>query len=246
MILNSKKGGLVKGSTPSSAAKKACKKLSSETGKTSFKFELQETTKDSKKKAYGPYKGCLVKDKIKVKMAGGVHHNNGYTANNEGVHNEGKKQKIGRKNIPLLKFRPRNYDNNHNIHSSQQKHHTLEFKINENLEILCESLIKKHGDHIGLFAFFELKKKVLELNKSNPDLFNFNNMYEIINQYVEPSVKAVKAAKAAIDASRAGIVPISFQKNKSESNLLIDALNKNRLNNIKARLTRANNSIEFV
>jgi hypothetical protein len=63
---------------------------------------------------------------------------------------------------------------------------------------------------------------------------------------VEPSVKAVKAAKAAIDASRAGIVPISFQKNKSESNLLIDALNKNRLNNIKARLTRANNSIEFV
>ena len=65
LILDGKKGGLVKGSTPSSAAKKACKKLSAETGKTSFKFELQETTKDSKKKVYGPYK-------IKVKMAGGV------------------------------------------------------------------------------------------------------------------------------------------------------------------------------
>jgi hypothetical protein len=64
LILDGKKGGLVKGSTPSSAAKKACKKLSAETGKTSFKFELQETTKDSKKKVYGPYK-------IKVKMAGG-------------------------------------------------------------------------------------------------------------------------------------------------------------------------------
>jgi hypothetical protein len=64
LILDGKKGGLVKGSSPSSAAKKACKKLSAETGKTSFKFELQETTKDSKKKVYGPYK-------IKVKMAGG-------------------------------------------------------------------------------------------------------------------------------------------------------------------------------
>jgi hypothetical protein len=64
LILDGKKGGLVKGSTPSSAAKKACKKLSAETGKTSFKFELQETTKDFKKKVYGPYK-------IKVKMAGG-------------------------------------------------------------------------------------------------------------------------------------------------------------------------------
>ena len=71
LILDGKKGGLVKGSSPSSAAKKACKKLSAETGKTSFKFELQETTKDSKKKVYGPYKANLVKDKIKVKMMGG-------------------------------------------------------------------------------------------------------------------------------------------------------------------------------
>jgi hypothetical protein len=75
LILDGKKGGLVKGSTPSSAAKKACKKLSAETGKTSFKFELQETTKDSKKKVYGPYKGSFVKDKIKVKMVGGKNGN---------------------------------------------------------------------------------------------------------------------------------------------------------------------------
>jgi len=92
LIFDGKKGGLVKGSSPSSAAKKAYKKLSAEQmknssvfyqlslkdkvlktepGKSSFKFELQETTKDSKKKVYGPYKGCLEKDKIKVKMAGG-------------------------------------------------------------------------------------------------------------------------------------------------------------------------------
>ena len=90
LILDGKKGGLVKGSSPSSAAKKACKKLSAEQmknssvfhqlslkdkvlktepGKTSFKFELQETTKGSKKKVYGPYK-------TKVKMAGGGHENN--------------------------------------------------------------------------------------------------------------------------------------------------------------------------
>jgi hypothetical protein len=72
LILDGKKGGLVKGSSPSSAAKKACKKLSATLGKTSFKFELQETTKDSKKKVYGPYKGSLVKDKIKVKLVGGM------------------------------------------------------------------------------------------------------------------------------------------------------------------------------
>jgi hypothetical protein len=69
LILDGKKGGLVKGATPSSAAKKAYKKLSAETGKTIFNFKLQETTKDSKKKVYGPYKGCLEKDKIKVKIA---------------------------------------------------------------------------------------------------------------------------------------------------------------------------------
>lgn len=68
LIFDGKKGGLVKGSSPSSAAKKASKKLSAETGKTSFKFELQETTKDSKKKVYGPYK-------TKVKMAGGAPKN---------------------------------------------------------------------------------------------------------------------------------------------------------------------------
>ena len=71
MILDGKKGGLVKGSTPLSAAKKAYKKLLAQTGKSSLKFELKETTKDSKKKVYGPYKGCLNNEKIKIKMMGG-------------------------------------------------------------------------------------------------------------------------------------------------------------------------------
>ena len=107
LILDGKKGGLVKGSTPSSAAKKACKKLSAEQmknstvfhqlslknkvlktepGKTSFKFELQETTKDSKKKVYGPYKGSFVKDKLKVKMVGGSDSNSG-KSNNSYINN---------------------------------------------------------------------------------------------------------------------------------------------------------------
>jgi len=65
LILDGKKGGLVKGSTPSSAAKKVGFYTNSvKTGKSSIKFELQETTKGSKKKIYGPYK-------TKVKMAGG-------------------------------------------------------------------------------------------------------------------------------------------------------------------------------
>ena len=70
LILDGKKGGLVKGSTPSSAAKKVGFYTNSvKTGKSSIKFELQETTKGSKKKVYGPYK-------TKVKMAGGGHGNN--------------------------------------------------------------------------------------------------------------------------------------------------------------------------
>jgi len=70
LILDGKKGQLVKGSTPSSAAKKVGFYTNSvKNGKSSIKFELQETTKGSKKKIYGPYK-------IKVKMAGGGHGNN--------------------------------------------------------------------------------------------------------------------------------------------------------------------------
>jgi hypothetical protein len=66
LILDGKKGQLVKGSTPLSAAKKVGFYTNSvKTGKSSIKFELQETTKGSKKKVYGPYK-------TKVKMAGGV------------------------------------------------------------------------------------------------------------------------------------------------------------------------------
>jgi len=65
LILDGKKGQLVKGSSPSSAAKKVGFYTNSvKTGKSSIIFELQETTKDSKKKVYGPYK-------IKVKMGGG-------------------------------------------------------------------------------------------------------------------------------------------------------------------------------
>ena len=45
LIFDGKKGGLVKWSSPSSAAKNGYKKLSAELGKTSIKFELQETTK---------------------------------------------------------------------------------------------------------------------------------------------------------------------------------------------------------
>jgi hypothetical protein len=67
-IFDGKKGGLVKGSTPLSAAKKAYKKLSFYLKKSTVKFELQETTKDSKKKVYGPYKGYLDNEKINVKL----------------------------------------------------------------------------------------------------------------------------------------------------------------------------------
>ena len=68
MIFDGKKGRSFRGKTPLSAAKKAYKKLSAELGKSSVKFELQETTKDFKNNLYGPYKGCVNNEKINVKL----------------------------------------------------------------------------------------------------------------------------------------------------------------------------------
>ena len=233
LILDGKKGGLVKGSSPSSAAKKACKKLSAETGKTgktSFKFELQETTKDSKKKVYGPYKGCFVKDKIKVKMVGGMHD----------------PQKLG------------------NSAHQPRLVRTLISQINDILWDLQTPLSIKYGRN-SVDIFNQVRKTVLQSFASNPELFNHNNLHDIINKFVESAVShitnsktarysryssaaiasnnirearatyAAKAAKAAID-SRAIKAAIGFQNRELfNSTNLIHALDQTRKNQAAAR-----------
>jgi hypothetical protein len=163
LILDGKKGGLVKGSTPLSAAKKAYKKLSAEQmknssvfhqlslkdfvfktepGKTSFKFELQETTKNSKKKVYGPYKGCLEKDKIKVKMEGG------------GENNEYK----------LPKYETYNY-NEYENENHPESNLENDFEVNQINNENAEAEIKKfndldHKEPTNLKDFFDTKNKM--------------------------------------------------------------------------------------
>ena len=174
LILDGKKGGLVKGSSPSSAAKKACKKLSAETGKTSFKFELQETTKDSKKKVYGPYKTSLVKDKIKVKMAGGMK------------------------------------DPNELANSSQQPH-----QISRPRQVIINDLLSQlestiywltiGSSRLAPDLINKVKKHVLELSESKPELFidnNFNDILDYFKNYARKTYSQIsKPYNAAIIAS---------------------------------------------
>jgi hypothetical protein len=177
LILDGKKRGLVKASTSSSAAKKAYKKLSAEQmkdkvlktepGKTSFKFELQETTKDSKKKVYGPYKGHLEKDKIKVKMLGGFTVHNGYLANNEG-NNNGKQKKVG-KNV---KTRPLLNNNNNNNPSGPYGYAENEPDIIKAKKIAMKENLKK---------FHQL---LLEKNKGIPLPDNTESKYNELIKHI--------------------------------------------------------------
>ena len=62
---------LFKGTSPSSVSKKVIIKLCNLYKKKEVKFELNETTKDSKKKKYGPYIGHMEDLKAKVVLVGG-------------------------------------------------------------------------------------------------------------------------------------------------------------------------------
>jgi len=164
LILDGKKGGLVKGSSPSSAAKKACKKLSAETGK----IKLKETTKDSKKKVYGPYKGSLVKDKIKVKMVGGVYHDNAYFANNE---NDNEKPILSGKS-KILKIRT--YPNSKVKVDPENKKNTNPYGYWENdpeiIEIKKQSM-KQHLNNLYQILLEKIKVTHYQII-SNLDLVN--------------------------------------------------------------------------
>jgi len=166
LILDGKKGGLVKGSSPSSVAKKACKKLSAETGKTSFKFELQETTKDSKKKVYGPYKANLVKDKIKVKMMGGgkkknndntIHHVNRVVRHVKGVVINSKLSQYRRDLQGIT-------EKIHNILIKQNKYKSK--NINEEINKLTKN-VSSNEQNLN-----RILKNIQENNKSNANSTN--------------------------------------------------------------------------
>jgi hypothetical protein len=184
LIFNGKKLGLFKGSSPSSAAKKAYKKLSDEIGKSSFKFELQETTKDSKKKVYGPYKGSFVKDKIKVKMVGGrpkgqqMDNLNPYGENPvyEEPYNTTPKGKIGYnllKKIPNQHEIKMRFDELYNMPSINiKKKKKLEWS--EKQKDKLQKLLKKYQEsNASNENKNELQKKYFKYGKKqNQELFN--------------------------------------------------------------------------
>jgi hypothetical protein len=186
LIFDGKKGGLVKGSSPSSAAKKAYKVLRTEQGKTSFKFELQETTKDSKKKVYGPYKGCLVKDKIKVKMAGGKPKGQqmanlnpyGNLPVNEGPYNTTLKKLKNNQGYNLLKKIPNQheikirFDELYNMPPINIKKikNLKSFEVQkEKLQKLLKKYQKSNATNENKY---ELENKYFKYGKQNQDLFN--------------------------------------------------------------------------
>jgi vacuolar-type H+-ATPase subunit I/STV1 len=205
LILDGKKGGLVKGSSPSSAAKKACKKLSAELGKTSIKFELQETTKDSKKKVYGPYKGCLEKDKIKVKMAGGGKKGPQVTAilNSYGEKHvyeepynttpEGKIRYNLLKNIPNQHKIKMEFDELYNmppINIKKLKNLTLFEKQKEKLQKLLKKYQKSNATNENKNELQNKYSKYGKLNQPNKELFNrFLENATGVNMYGKNNIK---------------------------------------------------------
>jgi hypothetical protein len=70
-VVYENKKHLFKGTTPLSVSKKVITKLCKLYKKKEVKFELNETTKDSKKKKYGPYIGHMEDLKAKVCLVGG-------------------------------------------------------------------------------------------------------------------------------------------------------------------------------
>jgi len=209
LILDSKKGGLVKGSTPSSAAKKACKKLLAETGKSSFKFELQEITKNSKKKIYGPYKGSFVKDKIKVKMAGGSNSNTYNTNNNSKRVYGSNLTKYDLRHLKneddeqLLKYvlRSHNYFNNNpnSYYFSEEKYDSFKtallhwFSWETSLKKLL--ILKKELEKKKYEGYTDKEAKTLNRNISDIEK-NIKNLAERKRKAAEKAAK-IAAEKAA-------------------------------------------------
>jgi hypothetical protein len=233
LILDGKKGGLVKGSSPSSAAKKACKKLSAEQmknstvfhqlslkdkvlktepGKTSFKFELQETTKDSKKKVYGPYKGFLVKDKLKVKMVGGRQINNS-PINNSSIYTAQEQRTNAELRNMYRTFMIRNYGEditNRVFQRLNTQYPNLLFTDDEDIRIILKRLVdniiqdllrtfmnRKYGEYITSRAFQLLNTKYPNL------LFTDYEDIRIILEELAINIIQERAFRAARDQEAA-------------------------------------------
>jgi len=67
-VVGSKEHGLYNSSSPSSAARKIVNKLCATSKSKKVEFCVQEITKGSKKKTYGPYLGKMKKNKIIVHL----------------------------------------------------------------------------------------------------------------------------------------------------------------------------------
>lgn len=72
VVIGSKEHGLYVSSSPSSAARKAVSKLCATDKKRKVEFSIREITQGSKKKTYGPYKGCIEKLKEPIELKGRV------------------------------------------------------------------------------------------------------------------------------------------------------------------------------
>ena len=219
LIFDGKKGGLIKGSTPSSAAKKAYKKLSADLGKTSFKFELQETTKDSKKKVYGPYKGNFVKDKIKVKMVGGS--GSGSNSNNNTYNNVNNvKNIINLDDNKLLYLLLSTNNNNNKKYFNQDKYNRLIaflskfYSLEDQLKKLLSLRNKSYLSNINYQKIFDKMREMLH-----------KNILEIKEKLKDKRTVASAAARTA--ASAASKADANVEEAVGKKELLERFLNNN-------------------
>jgi hypothetical protein len=183
LILDGKKGGLVKGTTPSSAAKKVGFYTNSvKTGKSSIKFELQETTKDSKKKVYGPYK-------IKVKMAGGA---NPFSLLSTNSHNNTKNTKV----INLLPpFKVINSENLQNVENNLNNFNDLPSNVNLNYNF---SGLKKSDLTEQLSTLIRIKKRIHKLHNKFSRALSNNTKLSVINSLGELPKNSKPLSKTAL------------------------------------------------
>ena len=166
-VVYENKKHVFKGTTPLSVSKKVITKLCKLYKKKEVKFELNETTKDSKKKKYGPYIGHIEDLKAKVCLVGGKGKGRprGTPIHNLNLHHMEKKAKLrikrSKSNESKLQDLYKSLYLGHHTHTNIYKEavkgriRMLEFKIKQKEQKQKEQEQEQLDQYINQPAFTE-------------------------------------------------------------------------------------------
>ena len=187
-----------KGTTPLSVSKKVITKLCKLYKKKEVKFELNETTKDSKKKKYGPYIGHIEDLKAKVCLVGGKGKGRprGTPIHNLNLHHMEKKAKLrikrSKSNESKLQDLYKSLYLGHHTHTNIYKEavkgriRMLEFKIKQKEQKQKEQEQEQLDQYINQPAFTEhgyrSSNKKPRQNDSRLKYSHNNNKYQPNNE----------------------------------------------------------------